>query len=200
MKVKGLVWLGIPADDYAGAVRFFTETLGLDVAFDEAGTMELSAGNDDRIQVFGPGHRSFGFYRDHGASIVPLFEVDNLDEARAVLARSGVEVFGEPESDGVWAWLTFGRPMGTSTVWVLAPGSQRVREGLCDLMAPHDHLQIHHDRTLHIACAGLPAVLCRCHVSRCSAHGVSRARPCILGRTALRWRRGCGARMRRTSC
>jgi len=49
MRIRGLVWLGIPADDYAAAVRFFTQTLGLTVAFDEAGTMELSAENDDRI-------------------------------------------------------------------------------------------------------------------------------------------------------
>jgi len=112
MRVKGLVWLGIPTDDYAGAVRFFAETLGLHVAFDESDTTELSAVNDDRIQVFGPGHRYFQFYRDRGARIVPLFEVDNLDEARADLARSGAEVFGEPESDGVWAWLTFRAPDG----------------------------------------------------------------------------------------
>ncbi len=91
MRVKGLVWLGIPADDYASAVRFFTQTLGLEMAFDEAGTTELSAANDDRIQVFGPGHRYFRFYRDRGARIVPLFEVDNLDQARAELARSGPE-------------------------------------------------------------------------------------------------------------
>ena len=95
MRVKGLVWLGIPADDYAGAVRFFTDTLGLGVAFDEVGTMELSAANDDRIQVFGPGHRYFRFCRDRGARIVPLFEVDDLDQARADLARGGAEVFGE---------------------------------------------------------------------------------------------------------
>jgi predicted enzyme related to lactoylglutathione lyase len=112
MRVKGLPWLGIPADDYASAVRFFTETLGLDVAFDEADTMELSAANDDRIQVFGPGHPYFRFYRDRGARIVPLFEVDNLDQARAELARSGAEVFGDPESDGAWAWLTFRAPDG----------------------------------------------------------------------------------------
>jgi predicted enzyme related to lactoylglutathione lyase len=112
MRVKGLVWLGIPADDYAGAVRFFTETVGLEVAFDEASTTELSAANDDRIQVFGPGHRYFQFYRDRGARIVPLFEVDNLDQARADLARSEAEVFGDPESDGAWAWLTFKAPDG----------------------------------------------------------------------------------------
>jgi len=100
MRVKGLVWLGIPADDYAAAVRFFTETLGLEVAFDEAGTTELSAANDDRIHVFGPGHRYFRSYRDRRARIVPLFEVDDLDDARAELARGGAEVFGGPESDG----------------------------------------------------------------------------------------------------
>ena len=112
MKIKGLVWLGIPADDYPAADRFFTRTLGLEVAFDEAGTMELSAETDDRIQLFGPGHRYFEFYRSRGASIVPLFEVDDLDGARDELARGGAEIVGEPESDGVWTWLTFRAPDG----------------------------------------------------------------------------------------
>jgi len=44
--------------------------------------VELTAGNDDRIQVFGRGHRSFEFYRSHGDSTVPLPEVDDLDQAR----------------------------------------------------------------------------------------------------------------------
>jgi hypothetical protein len=74
--------------------------------------MELSAADDDRIQVFGPGHHYFRFYRDRGARIVALFEVDHLDQARADLAGSGAEVFGEPESDGTWAWLTFRAPDG----------------------------------------------------------------------------------------
>jgi len=112
MRIRGLVWLGIPAGDYAAAVRFFTQTLGLAVAFEEAGTMELSAENDDRIQLFGPGHRYFEFYRSRAASIVPLFEVDNLDDARDELARGGAEIVGELESDGVWTWLTFRAPDG----------------------------------------------------------------------------------------
>ena len=107
MKVKGLVWLGIPADDYAAAVRFFAGTLGMDVAFDERNTVELSAENGDRVQLFGPGHRYFELYQDQGARIVPLFEVDNLEEAQAELIRSGVEVVGEPEADDSWTWLTF---------------------------------------------------------------------------------------------
>jgi len=63
-------------------VRFFGETLGLEVAFDAGNTVELTAGNGDRIQLFGPGHRYFEFYRSHGGSTVPLLEVDDLDQAR----------------------------------------------------------------------------------------------------------------------
>ena len=39
---EGLVWPGIPAGDFAAAVRFFGETLGLDVAFDAGHTVEPS--------------------------------------------------------------------------------------------------------------------------------------------------------------
>jgi predicted enzyme related to lactoylglutathione lyase len=112
MRVKGLVWLGIPAGDYAAAVRFFGTTLGLEVAFDEGNTAELTAGNGDRIQLFGPGHRSFEFYRSQGASIVPLLEVEDLDQASAEVVRGGAELLGEPESDGTWTWLTFQAPDG----------------------------------------------------------------------------------------
>jgi len=38
--------------------------------------------------------------------------VDNLDEARDALARGGAEIVGEPESDGIWTWLTFRAPDG----------------------------------------------------------------------------------------
>ena len=45
-------------------------------------TVELTAGNGDRMQLFGPGHRSFEFYRSHDDSTVSLLEVDDLDQAR----------------------------------------------------------------------------------------------------------------------
>src|SRR6266536_6142817 len=48
----------------------------------------------------------------HNAKIVPLFEVDDLDEARAEIASGGAEVLGEPESDDVWTWLNFRGPDG----------------------------------------------------------------------------------------
>ena len=109
---KGLAWPGIPGGDYTAAVRFFGKTLGLDVAFDAGNTVELAAGNGDRIQLFGPGHRYFEFYRSHGARIVPVLEVDDLDQASAELARGGGKLPGRPESDGTWTWLTFRMPDG----------------------------------------------------------------------------------------
>src|SRR5438046_9587480 len=112
MRIKGLVWLGIAAGDYATAVQFFTQTLGLEVAFEEAGTVELSAENDDRIQLFGPAHRYSEFYRSRGAGIVALFEVDNLDQARAELARGAADTLGGPASDWSWTGLTVRPPAG----------------------------------------------------------------------------------------
>ena len=41
MRIKGMVWLGIPADDDAAAAPFFAQTLGLEVAVDLAGAVEL---------------------------------------------------------------------------------------------------------------------------------------------------------------
>jgi len=103
--VKGLAWLGIPTGDCPAAVRFSGETLGLEVACDAGNTGELAAGTGDRIQLSGPGHRHFESCRSDGASIVPLLEVDDLDQASAGLP-------GEPESDGTWTWLTFRAPGG----------------------------------------------------------------------------------------
>jgi hypothetical protein len=108
MSVK--VWLGIPGGDYAAAVRFSGETLGHEVAFDARNIVDLTAGKGDRIQLFGPGHRYFEFYRNHGARIVPLLELDDPDQASAELARGGAELLGRPESDGTWTWRTCRMP------------------------------------------------------------------------------------------
>ena len=66
-------------------------------AFDAWNTVELAAGNDDRIQLFGPGHRYFELYRSHGVSIVPLLEMDDLDQASTELPRGGAD-FGRTRS------------------------------------------------------------------------------------------------------
>jgi hypothetical protein len=81
MRVKGLAWLGITAGDYAvGPV--LRRDPGPGSCLRCGNTVELTAGNGEKIQLFGPGHRNFEFYRSHGDSTVPLLEVDDLDHAR----------------------------------------------------------------------------------------------------------------------
>ena len=52
----------------------------------EGNTVEPAAGNGNKIQRFGPGHRHVDFCRGQGARIVQPPEVD-LDQAGAELAR-----------------------------------------------------------------------------------------------------------------
>jgi hypothetical protein len=79
--VKGLAWLGIPARDYAaGPVLRRDPGPGSCLRCGEH--LELTAGNGDRTQLSGPGHRYFEFYRSRGDNTVPLLEVDDLDHAR----------------------------------------------------------------------------------------------------------------------
>jgi hypothetical protein len=56
------------------------------VAVDERNTVEPAAGNGNKIQRSGPGHRHFDFCRGQGARIVPPLKVDP-DQAGAEPAR-----------------------------------------------------------------------------------------------------------------
>jgi catechol 2,3-dioxygenase-like lactoylglutathione lyase family enzyme len=112
MKVLGIRWVGVRADGYDAMVGFLRDVLGLQVAFEEDATAELSLANDDRVQVFGPGHRYYELFGACGGGPVPLFEVDDLEAARAELVAAGIEVIGEIERDGSWQWLNFRGPDG----------------------------------------------------------------------------------------
>ena len=112
MKVLGIRWVGVRADSYDEMVRFLWDVLGLQVAFEDDGTAEFSLANDDRVQVFGPGHRYYELFGVGGGGPVPLFEVDDVQAAHAELVAGGVEVIGEIEQDASWQWLNFRGPDG----------------------------------------------------------------------------------------
>jgi hypothetical protein len=44
--------------------------------------------------------------------MLPLFEVADVDQARAALAGRGVELLGTVESDASWRWLLARGPDG----------------------------------------------------------------------------------------
>ncbi len=108
-------------------VRFFGETLDLEVAFDAGNTVELTAGNGDRIQLLGPGHRYFEFYRSHGDSTVPRLEVDDLDQARPSWPAAAPSYSASRSQTAPGPGSPSGRPAGTSTAWSPATSLQHAR-------------------------------------------------------------------------
>jgi catechol 2,3-dioxygenase-like lactoylglutathione lyase family enzyme len=112
MRVLRLAWLGVPTEEYDAMVGFFENVLGLRVEFRSSTSTELSAANDDRVQLFGPGDRYHDFFRRHSAGPVALFEVDDVHEAARELEAAGVELLGGPESDERWTWINFRAPDG----------------------------------------------------------------------------------------
>jgi catechol 2,3-dioxygenase-like lactoylglutathione lyase family enzyme len=60
----------------------------------------------------GPGHRYYELFGAGGDGPVPLFEVDDLQTARAELVAAGVEVIGEIERDASCEWFNFRGPDG----------------------------------------------------------------------------------------
>src|SRR5207248_4815729 len=85
--------------------RFARDVLGLQVSFEEAATIELETANGDALQVFGPGHEYFDFFRAHARGPVPLLEVDDVVTARCELDAAGIEVLGRPRRDSRWTWI-----------------------------------------------------------------------------------------------
>jgi predicted enzyme related to lactoylglutathione lyase len=113
MKVLRLCWLGVPTDEYESTVRFLRDVMRMHVEFEHPTTTELSLPSGDRVQVFAPGDRYFEFFREQaGGRPVALFEVEDVNVARAELIAAGVEVVGPIERDGTWAWLHFRGPDG----------------------------------------------------------------------------------------
>lgn len=112
MRINGLAWLGVSTERYEQTVDFFHHVLGMSIAFQEGSTVELAAQNGDKVQIFSPDHSYFKLFRGQHAPVVPLFEVDSLNDARAQLAGTEATIVGEEESDTGWKWIHVCGPDG----------------------------------------------------------------------------------------
>ena len=112
MNVRNVRWVGIPTDQYAEMVAFFRDVLELRVGFDEPTTVEFETSEGDQIQLMAPGDPYHRFFREHADGLVPLFEVDDVVEARRELEAAGVEIVGGSERDANWEWIHVRAPDG----------------------------------------------------------------------------------------
>jgi catechol 2,3-dioxygenase-like lactoylglutathione lyase family enzyme len=112
MKVLRLCWLGIATDEYERTRELFRDVMGLEVAFEEPTTTELSLPSGDRVQLFAPGNRYYELFRKQAYGPVALFEVDDVRATQSELAAAGIEVVGEIERDDDWEWIHVRAPDG----------------------------------------------------------------------------------------
>jgi lactoylglutathione lyase len=109
MNVKGIVWVGTATERYDETVRFFTETMGLDVFHQREGVSVLRMPSGEWIEVFGPGDEHLERF-DRGPAVE--FLVDDVAEARAELEAQGVEFLIDNHGWGDYVWTHFRGPDG----------------------------------------------------------------------------------------
>jgi catechol 2,3-dioxygenase-like lactoylglutathione lyase family enzyme len=110
VEVKNIRWVGIHTRQYDEMVRFLGDVMGMRRNFEEPATVEFETTEGDAVQVIGPGHPYFDFFGRHARGPVPLFEVDDLSQARQRLVEARTEIVGPPGRDSNWEWLHFRAP------------------------------------------------------------------------------------------
>jgi catechol 2,3-dioxygenase-like lactoylglutathione lyase family enzyme len=109
VQVKGLSWVGVGTDDFAGTLAFFTDVLGLKIAIsDDRGVAMLHVGVDQVLEIFGPGTSG----RSKTVTPVVAFEVDDVEAARAELRTQGIELIGDLGRWNGFEWQYFRGPDG----------------------------------------------------------------------------------------
>ena len=108
MKIKRVDHLGVIVDDLDGAVKSFTEHLGLKLEHTERYRDELDIAflpcGETLVELIEPlkeGGSNADYLREHGPGIQHVaFEVDDLEAALAELAGCGVEPLGDAPVPG----------------------------------------------------------------------------------------------------
>lgn len=120
MKVKGIVWVGTATNRYEETVRFFSETMGLEVfqQRDDLSILRLEGG--EWVEVFGP---SDPHYQEFTTGPAVEFLVDDVAEARAELEGQGIDFLTETHGWENYVWTHFRGPDGN--VYGLTSGPYR---------------------------------------------------------------------------
>ena len=110
MKVKGLVWMGVPTDDFEGTVAFFRDVMDLEEEMREEDFAVLRLPGGETVEVFGPSLRG---QEQFATGPVVGFLVDDGSAAREEMEARGVEFIGPVHAgDAGRAWSHFRGPDG----------------------------------------------------------------------------------------
>ena len=115
MKVKGIRWIGVGTPDVRRMRSFAVDVLGMRVVRQDTEEFaELAMGDGAKLELFGSAAAADGPWMFERNPVVAGFLVDDIESARAELARApDVELLGELRlmPDG-YAWQHFRAPDG----------------------------------------------------------------------------------------
>ncbi len=108
MRVLGISWAGVVAEDFTDAVRFFNERMGLPIAYrsPDHDVVHFRFPNDDLFELFGPNTP----HADLAREITIAFEVDNIEAARQEMGQAGVKFVTDIDTWEDEAWCYFAGP------------------------------------------------------------------------------------------
>jgi hypothetical protein len=112
VEVRNVRWVGIYTHRYSEMVSLLRDTMGLQVNFEEATTVEFKTSEGDEVQLLEPGDPYYEFFQQHAAGPVPLFEVADVHSAQRELEDAGIEILGPLGRDSNWEWIHFRAPDG----------------------------------------------------------------------------------------
>src|SRR4051794_15136182 len=97
MKVIGIRWLGVGTRRVAEMRAFAIDVLGLRVAGEDSDEfVELETADGSKLELFGSARAADGEWLFERNPVVAGFLVEDIEAARAELARTpGVELLGE---------------------------------------------------------------------------------------------------------
>jgi catechol 2,3-dioxygenase-like lactoylglutathione lyase family enzyme len=111
MKYQGIIWAGLLVADFAGAVAFYRDVLGLDLIEADDGCALFDAGGGALFELW-PSGRAAPSPKTPEQSLRIAFRVADLDAAISELTARGVRFFGEVGEYRGQRWVNFADPEG----------------------------------------------------------------------------------------
>ncbi len=110
MQIKGLSWVGIRTDKFDQMVSFFRDTLQIKSVIEEPGFIAFDLPNGDTVEIFADWYET---HKHFTTGPVVGFDVEDIDETRALMEKNGIEFIGSTDGDSkVSRWAHFRGPDG----------------------------------------------------------------------------------------